>query len=81
MIIFWQETQFTKEDENKEWSGKIFCSHGTTNGKGVAILIPHNMNQKFAHISQDSEGHMLLIDCSLEENKFILLNVYAPKKG
>ena len=44
-IIFLQETHSVNTDEDqwkKEWSGDIF-SHGTSNNKAVAILIPSKL--------------------------------------
>ena len=29
---------------------------------------------------QDSEGRLLVLDCTIKENNFILLSIYAPMK-
>ena len=42
-IIFLQETHSSLDTElmwKHEWGAPIFCSHGATNSKGVAILMP-----------------------------------------
>ena len=45
-----QESHSTLTNELKwqgEWGGKIYFSHGEFNAKGVAILIPQNIEQNF----------------------------------
>ena len=58
-IILLQETHSVKEDEKqwkKEWEGQIYFSHGTSNSKGVAILISPNLDLKFSNIINDPDG-------------------------
>ena len=80
-----QETHSVNTDEDqwkKEWSGEIFFSHGTSNSKGVAILIPSKLGLevKISKSFHDQEGHILLLDCTIEENNFVFINIYAPTK-
>ena len=84
-IIFLQETHSVNTDEDqwkKEWSGEIFFSHGTSNSKGVAILIPSKLGLevKISKSFHDQEGRILLLDCTIEENNFVFINIYAPTK-
>ena len=47
-ITFLQETHSAPTDLSKwqhEWGGKIYFSHGEFNSKGVAILIPKNLEE------------------------------------
>ena len=58
-IIFLQETH--GNEERKEyweelWEGPIYCSHGNTNSRGVAILIPNALDYKFENTICDKIG-------------------------
>ena len=44
-IILMQETHCTKECQEtwkRDWGGDIFFSNGTSNSRGVAVLLPNN---------------------------------------
>ena len=84
-ITLLQETHSCIEDEvtwPKDWEGQIFLSHGTTNSRGVAILIPTKLSSKI-HIIQataDDSGRILILNCKIEGNPLLLINIYAPTK-
>ena len=65
-----------------EWGVIVFYSHGEFNARGVAILIPPEIESNFKYISghKDNKGHLLIINCKIENNTFILINVYCPTK-
>ena len=78
-----QETHSVTSDEEiwqKEWGNIIYFCHGTSASRGVAILVPHNFEIFVTDLKHDSEGRLLLLDCTIEGNSFILLNIYAPTK-
>ena len=80
-----QETHTTSNDEQiweKEWGGKIFFSHGWSNSSGVAILIPNKLlpDFKINNIETDRDGRLLILDCSISDNPFIIICVYFPTK-
>ena len=84
-ITLLQETHSALTDEtdwSKEWGGAIIFSHGSTNSRGVAILIPEplKLNFKIASTFKDTSGRILLLECNIEKNKFVIINVYAPTK-
>ena len=66
----------------KEWKGKIYFSHGNSQSKGVAVLIPEvlvgivNVSQ----VTSDPEGRFIVLDCEIEGNAMVLFNIYAPTK-
>jgi len=67
-------------DENnwkQEWGGPVFCSHGTNDSKGVAILFEQNSNYKVLDISE-SEGRLILLRLTIGSKDIVLINVYAP---
>ena len=80
-ITFLQETHSVKEDEviwSKEWGGPIYFSNGTSQSRGVAILIPPNLGIEFTILNEtkDTEGRYLVIDCIIESFDLTLINVY-----
>ena len=80
-IHFVQETHSTIENENswqKEWDGSVFFSHGTSRSKGVAILFSKGIDFIVNDQISDSNGRFLLLDVDMNNDNFLLLNVYAP---
>ena len=84
-ITFLQETHSAQTDSNKwqqEWGGKIDFSHGEFNSRGVAILIPKQLEEicDVKTIKTDDEGRFIIIECSIENNNLVLINLYCPTK-
>ena len=65
-----------------EWGGEIIFSHGTNQCRGVAVLLPPTLVEKckINNIERDQNGRILAIDCEIEDNNFIVYNIYAPTK-
>ena len=85
-ITLLHETHSALTDEpdwSREWGSEIIFSHGSTNSRGVAILIPESLklNFKIVLTFKDTSGRMLLLECNIEKNKFLIINVYAPTKN
>ena len=82
-IVFLQETHTTELSEQiwkREWDGQMYFSHGTCGSRGVAILIPKKVNMSVNHTVSDTSGRLLLLDATVDDENFILVNVYAPTK-
>lgn len=82
-IILLQETHSVLEDErvwNNEWGNKIIFNHGTSNARGVAVLIDRNCPVRVETFRTDLEGRYLIIDMKLDSFKFVLVNVYGPNE-
>lgn len=80
-VILLQETHSTADIENfwkAEWGGTIIYSHGTSNSKGVAILIKKNLNAKVLNELKDDEGRSLLAQILIDGVEFAFTSVYAP---
>ena len=80
-----QETHSSTNDEQiwkKDWDGDILYSHGSANSRGVAILLPTDIYINFEIISipRDLYWRILMSECKIESQSFILVNVYAPTK-
>ena len=82
-IIFLQETHTTELSEQiwkKDWDGQAFFSHGTCGSRGVAILIPKNMSITVNNKITDDNGRLIILDCKIDDENFVLVNIYAPTK-
>jgi hypothetical protein len=80
-ILFLQETYSTSGDEiiwKTEWKGEIIMSHGTNHSKGVAILIPEQVDYSITNTEVDPQGRYILIKGSFGGKHMSLLNYYAP---
>ena len=81
----WQETHTVTLDENNwqdEWKGDIYFLHGRNQRKGVAILIPDEIKTRVTVLNMinDKEGRMIILDSNINDNPYLLINLYAPTK-
>ena len=80
-FTFLQESHSSKLSADAwlaEWGGKVFFSHGTTNSKGVMILINPKLDCKVEKCILDNSGRFIILDVALEDTHIILVNIYAP---
>ena len=57
---------------------KIYFSHGTSNSRGVCIIVPKKLVPYITKTSQDNEGRYIALQFHLEGKNYTVLNVYAP---
>ena len=82
-IIFLQETHSTPEIETlwkKEYASNILFSHGKSNCRGVAILLPKDTELNVVNVISSPTGRYIAMEISLENESFLFLNVYAPTR-
>lgn len=82
-ITFLQETHSTDKDEKRwkaEWGNEIIFSHGTGSRCGVALLIDLKNEYHINDIKRDDDGRLVMIDITIDNEVYILINVYAPTK-
>ena len=63
-FIFLQETHTTPKLEKlweKDWGNKILFAHGNSGSKGVAILLPININFTIANVTSDNDGRYIVL--------------------
>ena len=80
-IIFLQETHSVQQDVKtweREWGSTIIMSHGTSNSKGVAILLPIKHDFDIESYNCDNEGRSVTLFIKHEQNEYCFINVYAP---
>ena len=84
-IIFLQETYSTPEIENlwkTQWKGDLFFAHGSEHSRGVLILVRENLNYELKLSSLDTEeGRFIILKVIVQEQPFLLVNIYAPNKA
>jgi exonuclease III len=61
----------------KSWK-KIYQSNGSQKQAGVAILILDKVDFKLTLITQDKEGHSILIKGEIHQKEITIINLYAP---
>ena len=49
--------------------------------KAVVILVSDKIDFKTTKIKSDKEGHYILVKGSMQQEKLIILNIYAPNTG
>jgi exonuclease III len=80
-IVFLQETHVTKAKEGKWgeiWDGKRIFANGTSKSRGVAILLPKNLDYKILEEMLDTNGRYIALKIEIEGELFGLINGYAP---
>jgi exonuclease III len=80
-IVFLQETHVTsnKEPKWKEvWDGEMEFANGTSNSRGVAILLPKCLDYEIIEIKRDPGGRYIAMKIIIEGLTYGLINGYAP---
>ena len=81
-VFFMQETHSTLQYEKtwtEDWGdGALYFSHGTSNSRGVCILIKDVSNITINKQFHDDNGRLLILDVLLGNQKVTLINVYGP---
>ena len=55
-----------------------FFAHGSINSQRVAILIRKGFDFKYKSFRSDEEGRYLILEASVQDASFLLVNIYAP---
>lgn len=78
-IFFLQETHSTPSDEErweKEWGGKLFFSHGSSNSTGVITGFTENFEPEIQKMTSDKNGRILLMEIIVDHQTCLLINFY-----
>ena len=82
-IYFLQETHsndISMVKWKKHWKGAIYFSHGTTNSRGVAILIHSNITHQVLEEHTDESGRYIILKVKINDQVVVLTNCYLPTK-
>lgn len=80
-----QETHSTLENEDlwtKEWGGKIWFCHGTSQSKGVAILLSRRIQDaiQIDKVQMALDGRLIIANMVIGETELVLSNLYGPNE-
>ena len=82
-VALLQETHSCENFLNRwrtEWGGNIFCAHGTTLARGVAVLIQRNIKVNVLEVRRDEGGRWILIRLELNGERMLISSIYGPNR-
>lgn len=82
-VAFLQETHLLQKEAEKltrGWVGEVFYNEGTSNSRGVIILLNKQLQFKCIKQMKDGEGRILVLLGEILGQTIILANVYAPNR-
>ena len=82
-IIFLQETHSIFQTDTQwknEWGAELHTSHGTSNSRGVAIMIKNGFDCTVCQKLVDPLGRYIILKAVIKEASYVLINLYAPNK-
>ena len=80
-IILLQETHTTMDTEplwRSEWPGTMYFVHGTSNSKGVCVLVQKGQPMNVHQVCTDPNGRYIIIDIEIDGFRTTLCNIYGP---
>ena len=80
-ILFIQETHLTADitsSFDQQFNGTKLHSIGTSNSRGVSILIHSSVDHKVLNTHCDTYGRLILVNIEIGTLTFSLINIYAP---
>ena len=80
-FLFLQETHSTENNEvswKQNFNGQVFFSHGKSNSCGVLICYYGSNKLLVKNQLHDNEGRILILDLTVDEENFVLINYYNP---
>ena len=80
-IFLLQETHTTvdsEQDWKDEWDGEIIFSHGSSNSRGVAILIKSTVTITINKRDIDQDGRYIILDSEISKKCIVVANIYGP---
>ena len=80
-ILFIQESHFTENIANQlesQLQGQCFHSFGTSQSRGVSIVIKNQLEHKIINEIKDHEGRIILLNIDIKGSIFTFVNIYAP---
>ena len=75
-----QETHSTPIDEEnwrKQWRGKLFFSHGTSNNTGVLVGFREGLDYSVNKEVRDNNGRILILDVKIQGKPYLIINLYG----
>jgi len=64
----------------KRMGAEILFSHGSTNARGVAVLVKNGFDIDIMLSQTDSSGRLSLFKALIKEENYTIANIYGPNK-
>ena len=80
-VISMQETHSSPSQLKRwrtEWGGRLYCSHGSNNARGVTISVKKRKKLSVKGEKKDPKGRFLILNCLINGDNYLLVNVYGP---
>ena len=61
--------------------GLSICNLGTSHSRGLTILFNRNFKYEYDVVSCENDGRLIVLDLKILEQRFRLINMYAPNEG
>ena len=77
--MFLQEAHSISNEENAradDFKGQVFSSHGSSNSRGVLIAYVGSQSFVVKNKRNDDTGRILIFNASIDDNDYILVNIY-----
>ena len=81
--FFLQETHSKRDTEvqwGNEWGTNVVLAHGNSNSRGVAILMKKGIDCTIHSKIIDPQGCYIILKAAIADQKYTLINIYAPNK-
>ena len=78
-IVFLQETHSKKETElqwKSEWGSEIMLSHGSSNSRGVAILLKRGVDFCIRSKILDPLGRFIILKAEIADTTYVLIVLF-----
>lgn len=78
-----QESHSSHNTEKRwkmEWGGRMIFVHGTSATKGVCIMFKRKLKVKVHFIDKDDKGRVLILDVTINDERYTIANVYGPNE-
>ena len=66
------------KDDFKDFKGEVFYSHGKCNSCGVLTCFIDSRKPFIRDKLSDNDGRILILDVDIDDENFILINLYNP---
>lgn len=79
--VFLQETHLVMQEAEKlgrAFGGYVFCSEGSSNSRGVIILIKKQLQFRCVKQIKDKFGRVIMVWAEIQGQNLLLANIYAP---
>ena len=82
-IYFLQDTHFLEKEElyiRSQWGYECYFNSFSSQSRGVAIMLNPNFEHKVMQVKRDNDGNKLILEISILNKKFTLINIYGPNR-